>query len=138
MRPVCVICTEIFLINSQISACPCGHVFHEECLFRWIRSSQSTCPQCRAKVRESNVVKRLYLTEADNIMSTQCLTTPLTSCNNDDDASTESLTTAANERIEQLGHKIQELKAELKDKEDSLALKSRLIEQVIKKLLIFY
>jgi hypothetical protein len=34
MKPLCVICTEVFVINSQITACNCGHIFHEECIFR--------------------------------------------------------------------------------------------------------
>ena len=62
MRPICVICTDIFVINSQISACNCGHIFHEECLFRWIKinkkASQQTCPQCRAKINESTIINQ--------------------------------------------------------------------------------
>lgn len=83
-------------------------------------------------MRESTIVKRLYLTEADNIMSTQSLMIPLAGAEggSDDASSSDGFATAANERIELLAQKIQDLKAEIKDKDDSLALKSRLIEQV--------
>ncbi len=125
MRIVCVICTELFLINSQISACNCGHIFHEECLSRWLKIGQQTnCPQCRAKVKESTVIKRLYLTESNgDISSTQalCSTSILEGVQNSE---------AISAKYEELIAKIQDLKADLKDKSDTLALKSKTIEQV--------
>lgn len=50
MRASCVICTENFTLDSEISASPCGHTFHDECLGRWIRQGSKTCPQCRKQV----------------------------------------------------------------------------------------
>lgn len=61
------------------------------------------------------------------MMSTQCLLAPTSDTANGDSDDSNS----ANERIEQLINKVQELKAELKEKDDNLALKSRLIEQVL-------
>ena len=61
------------------------------------------------------------------MMSTQCLLAPTSNAANGDSDDSNS----ANERIEQLINKVQELKAELKEKDDNLALKSRLIEQVL-------
>lgn len=61
------------------------------------------------------------------MMSTQCLLAPTSDAANGDSDDSNS----ANERIEQLINKVQELKAELKEKDDNLALKSRLIEQVL-------
>lgn len=76
-------------------------------------------------MRESAIVKKLYLTEENNIMSTQLLISSVP-VGGDEGGSSDS-----NERFEQLISKIQELKAELKDRDDSIALKSRLIEQVL-------
>ncbi|ESO11017.1 hypothetical protein HELRODRAFT_190274 [Helobdella robusta] len=44
----CIICTEVISYGQNVSAVPCGHVFHEQCLTRWFGSSL-TCPQCRNK-----------------------------------------------------------------------------------------
>lgn len=118
MRPVCVICTEIFVVNSHISACTCGHIFHEECLFRWFSTSQKSCPQCRAKLKESEVIKRLFLTESDTLSSTQSL-----SSSNDEQNDKQ--------RYEQLLNKYEELKSDLKIKTDTLSQKNKLIDQVI-------
>jgi TRAF-interacting protein len=123
-----VICTELFLINSHISACNCGHIFHEDCLSKWLRIGQQTnCPQCRAKVKESNVIKRLYMTESDGngISSTQALCS--TSMLSGEGENAEAIRL----KYEEMIGKIQELKAEVKDKSDSLALKSNTLQQVI-------
>ena len=126
MRLVCVICTDIFLINSQISACNCGHIFHEDCLSRWLKVGQQTnCPQCRAKVKEANIIKRLYLTESDSVRSS---TQSLCSANFLADGENSE---AIKQKYEDLINKIQELKADLKDRDDTLATKSRNLEQVI-------
>lgn len=129
MRPICVICTDIFVINSQISACNCGHIFHEECLFRWIKSSSSgansnqTCPQCRAKISQSTIIKRLYLTEAD-LSSSQLSTTNITDILND--PSNEVIS----KKYEELLNLCEDLKHSLKDKSEQLNAKVKLVEQV--------
>ncbi|RNA05376.1 E3 ubiquitin- ligase TRAIP [Brachionus plicatilis] len=115
MRPACVICTEIFVVNSHISACACGHIFHEECLFRWFSTSQKSCPQCRAKLKDSDVIKRLFLTESDSLPSTQSLT----------DFDDEHV----KQKYEDLLNRYEQLKSDLKDKSESLNQKSKLIEQ---------
>ena len=119
MRPVCVICTEIFVLNSHISACSCGHIFHEECLFRWFKASQKSCPQCRAKLKESEVIKRLFLTESESLPSTQSIT-----LNNCDDEHSK-------QKYEDLLNIYEELKSDFRTKTDLLTEKSKLIEQVI-------
>jgi hypothetical protein len=127
MKIVCVICTELFLVNSHISACNCGHIFHEECLSRWLKIGQQTnCPQCRAKVKEKEVIKRLFMTEADSSMSsTQAL------CSTDDLIKDIGNSEALSAKYEELVSKIQELKAEVKDKNDCLSSKSKVIEHVM-------
>lgn len=126
MRAVCVICTELFVINSHISACSCGHIFHEECIFRWIKTSkQTSCPQCRAKLKESEIIKRLYLTEStDSTLSTQSIITI------DELNSENQLSESVKQKYEDFLNKIEILKGDLKDKSESLSSKSKLIEQV--------
>lgn len=63
MRIICVICTDLFAANSQISAVNCGHLFHEDCLSKWLNSGQKTCPQCRSAASSKTIIKKLYVTE---------------------------------------------------------------------------
>ncbi|TMW41169.1 hypothetical protein DOY81_013751 [Sarcophaga bullata] len=57
---LCAICSEFFKSTDIIeSTTKCGHVFHRQCLYRWV-SRSNTCPQCRAPVHKYNV-HRLYL-----------------------------------------------------------------------------
>ncbi|XP_022173995.1 PAX-interacting protein 1-like [Myzus persicae] len=67
----CVICNEIFIgihLNSAYTT-QCGHVFHHQCIMRWLERSPS-CPHCRSSVLENNVVK-LFLQVDDNIRITR-------------------------------------------------------------------
>lgn len=57
---LCAICCEFFgNTNIIYSTSKCGHVFHQQCLFRWLSHSKS-CPQCRANVFK-HTVHRLFL-----------------------------------------------------------------------------
>lgn len=95
-------------------------MFHEECLFKWIRTGQLTCPQCRCKLKEKEIVKRLYLTEFD-------ITASQTSS---DFRSIE----VNQENYERLLNKVEELKQSMKEQTDALQAKSKLIEQSEKKI----
>lgn len=53
--------------NSSVSATECGHVFHEECLARWLSRSRS-CPTCRKPLRQDRVF-RLFLNPTDFLRS---------------------------------------------------------------------
>ncbi|XP_010927451.1 uncharacterized protein [Elaeis guineensis] len=43
---VCVICLEEFDIGMEVTRMPCMHVFHGDCLARWLERSH-LCPFCR-------------------------------------------------------------------------------------------
>jgi len=45
---VCSICLEPF--ESEVSQAPCGHVFHQECIQKWLLYTKKECPNCRYKV----------------------------------------------------------------------------------------
>jgi len=91
-------------------------VFHEECLFKWIRTGQLTCPQCRCKLKEKEIIKRLYLTEFDITASQASL----------DFRSIE----VTQENYEKLLNKVEEFKHSVKEQAEALQNKSKIIEQV--------
>ena len=45
-EPSCVVCSEAFVEGCVVSRVPCGHVYHADCLLRWLYRS-CTCPTCR-------------------------------------------------------------------------------------------
>jgi len=59
--PSCSICIEVFVNFGDVSASPCGHTFHRECLTSWASQCESkgqlpTCPTC-SKPFESGPAK---------------------------------------------------------------------------------
>ncbi|KAK7094066.1 E3 ubiquitin-protein ligase TRAIP-like [Littorina saxatilis] len=65
MRALCCICADLFVNNeTNIAATPCGHVFHEHCLARWLMAS-STCPSCRKNVIQGSVIPKLFFDIAE-------------------------------------------------------------------------
>jgi hypothetical protein len=116
MKVVCIICTELLVVNAHISVCSCGHIFHEECLFRWIKSAaqNQSCPQCRAKQTEKTIVKRLYLTEQD-ITASQA---------------NFDLNQCSTENYERLKNDYEDLKNKLVEQREIISAKAKLIEQV--------
>ncbi|XP_030558261.1 uncharacterized protein LOC115760849 [Drosophila novamexicana] len=64
LNVLCGICNEFYKANDIIySTASCGHVFHKECLTRWLSRSLS-CPQCRA-ICHRHRVHRIYLNFAE-------------------------------------------------------------------------
>ena len=45
----CAICMIPLQSSASVSLVPCGHVFHQSCVFAWMERSQ-TCPFCRTRV----------------------------------------------------------------------------------------
>jgi len=45
---ICSICLEPF--ESEVSQAPCGHVFHQKCIQKWLLYTKKECPNCRFKV----------------------------------------------------------------------------------------
>jgi len=48
----CLICQEDFKKGDSIRTLPCFHVFHRDCIDKWL-SSKETCPVCMKSVRET-------------------------------------------------------------------------------------
>ncbi|KAH8553119.1 hypothetical protein BGW37DRAFT_488483 [Umbelopsis sp. PMI_123] len=60
----CSICMEP-LSGLPLAALPCKHVYHNDCITTWIRSSAASvpkCPVCRSKTKRNQVIGPLYFT----------------------------------------------------------------------------
>nr|XP_033782329.1 E3 ubiquitin-protein ligase TRAIP [Geotrypetes seraphini] len=61
IRAYCTICSDFFDNSRDVAAVNCGHTFHYECLFHWFHTAPSrTCPQCRIKVSNRQIINKLY------------------------------------------------------------------------------
>jgi len=51
-RTACVICWEEFSVCDEVTTLSCHgtHVFHRQCICRWVVECSATCPKCRARV----------------------------------------------------------------------------------------
>ena len=51
----CVVCLTEFQIGDIISALPCCHVFHTDCIQNWLKKELS-CPVCKFEVTLSSII----------------------------------------------------------------------------------
>lgn len=47
---ICVICLEDILDKQYIIKLPCDHMYHSDCLYRWLCRKQ-VCPMCNAPLK---------------------------------------------------------------------------------------
>ncbi|KAF7153100.1 hypothetical protein RHSIM_Rhsim01G0025100 [Rhododendron simsii] len=47
LEDVCSICLDVILRATTVAKSPCSHIFHRDCLFRWL-PKDSRCPLCRS------------------------------------------------------------------------------------------
>ena len=50
----CIICMEGYDEDKIVVKLPCGHTFHEACIFAWIDMGKDRCPTCRAIIRKKD------------------------------------------------------------------------------------
>jgi|EP00927_Polykrikos_kofoidii_P067782 hypothetical protein len=56
----CHVCLSDFLPHAQVTRLPCQHVFHHECISRWLTQCSGKCPLCMAPIEcmaDSDAVK---------------------------------------------------------------------------------
>lgn len=64
----CSVCTDELTNECIITCCPCGHIFHKDCMDQWLRTckTQPVCPCCRTKAPRRDIVKQLYFAIPNN------------------------------------------------------------------------
>ena len=62
MNTACSTCLEVFTSKSDISTTPCGHVFHTNCITKWLENGQNPCSECRKECSANEIIK-LYFSE---------------------------------------------------------------------------
>ena len=66
MDIACPICLNPFTMQCDISTNQCGHMFHSNCITKWIETRKKTCPQCRKSCTLEKLIK-LYLPATGNV-----------------------------------------------------------------------
>ncbi|KQJ98784.1 probable E3 ubiquitin-protein ligase XERICO [Brachypodium distachyon] len=46
----CRVCLASFEPESVVNRLPCGHLFHRDCLEKWLGYDNATCPLCRLRL----------------------------------------------------------------------------------------
>ncbi|XP_062185279.1 uncharacterized protein LOC133888907 [Phragmites australis] len=50
----CRVCLSRIRVGEATRRLPCRHVFHRDCVDRWLASCKRTCPLCRVYVTDGN------------------------------------------------------------------------------------
>jgi hypothetical protein len=48
----CLICLEDYDPEEDLRLLTCRHVFHRDCVDRWLETGRNNCPACRSQVRD--------------------------------------------------------------------------------------
>ncbi|CAJ0935399.1 unnamed protein product, partial [Mesorhabditis belari] len=59
LRGQCIICYSAFT-PTTVSALPCGHTFHEQCIRQWLDTPGRGCPNCRGRCRAKDVTRIFF------------------------------------------------------------------------------
>ncbi|EZA56131.1 TRAF-interacting protein [Ooceraea biroi] len=70
MNILCNICQELLTPSDTLLVIYCGHLFHNNCLTRWLkRQASATCPQCRQEATEGKIHKVYFTHENDKTIT---------------------------------------------------------------------
>jgi RNA polymerase subunit RPABC4/transcription elongation factor Spt4 len=50
-QPSCPICSEDFVVGTEETKLPCGHLYHRTCVMPWLETKQN-CPICRTELSD--------------------------------------------------------------------------------------
>ena len=62
MNAACSICLVSCTSMSDISSIPCGHVFHTDCIEKWLQKGSKHCSQCRKNLEKREITKLFFST----------------------------------------------------------------------------
>ena len=54
----CMICLENYNSNEKVTALPCIHLFHTNCIKKWMEKKRE-CPICKLRLTQTNVIKKV-------------------------------------------------------------------------------
>ena len=54
----CMICLEEFHSKEKVTALPCLHYFHTQCIKKWIQK-QTSCPVCKFELTQKNIEHKM-------------------------------------------------------------------------------
>jgi hypothetical protein len=54
----CMICLEDFKSKEKVTALPCIHFFHTQCITEWIER-KNECPVCKFELTQQNIDKKI-------------------------------------------------------------------------------
>ena len=54
----CVICLEEFHSREKVTALPCFHYFHTNCIKKWIQK-KTFCPVCKFELTQKNIAHKM-------------------------------------------------------------------------------
>ena len=60
----CTVCLDHFASGRDVSAVQCGHVFHVDCLSRWMED-HIRCPQCQQLTTHYDIILKLFISFTD-------------------------------------------------------------------------
>ena len=138
MNTECSTCLESISSISDISTTPCGHIFHTECIKKWLQNGQNYCPQCKKGTTQNQIIK-LYFSGSqspENDLITELLEANKTLQEEANESKSKQLK-LSEEKLELAAQKlnsenetlkIQQENLQLKD--ENLKLKKRLIEGI--------
>ncbi|KAI8149408.1 hypothetical protein BJV82DRAFT_587974 [Fennellomyces sp. T-0311] len=75
----CTICAD--QLSENLSALPCRHAFHHDCIQAWFRQKPS-CPNCNATFHRNSIIGPLFLDDARLLQSSKLPTTNVDPPNN--------------------------------------------------------
>ncbi len=53
-----MICLENYNSNEKVTALPCIHFFHTNCIKKWMEKKRE-CPICKLRLTQTNVIKKV-------------------------------------------------------------------------------
>ena len=90
---VCTVCFDNFVEEDEILVLPCNHVFHSDCIKKWLEAilEDPMCPNCKLSIINSQINNgKLSINRNENNNNSEHLTTHDNEINNNNDNNNEN------------------------------------------------